>query len=103
MLCLLILVLVISYQASWINKIPINKAFIFIMFIGLVMLEVGWSISFLPLNYKATGLILAICYYILSGITWIFVNGTLDKRALKLYLSFGFIGIFLILLTARWL
>jgi len=103
MLCLLILVLIINYQASWINKIPIRKAFIFIMFIGLVLLEIGWSISFLPLNYKATGLILAICYYVLSGITWIFVGGTLESRATKLYLSFGFIGILLILLTARWL
>jgi len=103
MLSFLILILIINYQIIWINRISIRTAFIFIMFIGLVLLEIGWSISFLPLNYKVTGLILAICYYVLSGITWLFVGGTLESRATKLYLSFGFIGISLILLTARWL
>ncbi|MCK4554591.1 hypothetical protein KAU19_06575 [Candidatus Parcubacteria bacterium] len=93
----------IVYQVMWANKIDFGKGLIYILISCLIILELSWSISFLPLNHHIAGLIIAICYYMLIGLVRHFLLDKLDKKIIRLYLGFGLTSLFIILITARWL
>jgi hypothetical protein len=91
------------YQGFWASGLKSNLNFLYIIIGALVLLELAWSISFLPLNFNIAGLILAICYYMITGLTKFHLSDKLDKKIIKTYLISGLASIFLILLTARWI
>ena len=91
------------YQTAWTNGIRIKPALVYILIGSLILTELTWAISFLPLTFNAAGLILAVCYYILTGLVKHHLLSDLKKRTVKIYLSFGIGSILLILLTARWM
>lgn len=103
MIIILVVILLVVYQNIWANKIDLKKSAIYLFVCCLVLIEVFWSIAFLPVNFNVAGLVLAICYYILSGLIKYHLLGSLDKNKIKLYLGFGLSGIFIILFTAKWL
>ncbi|MFA4941708.1 MAG: hypothetical protein WC582_03930 [Patescibacteria group bacterium] len=91
------------YQKFWINKIERETAWIYVLASLVILLEIGWAISFLPLSYNVLGLALAICYYVLMGLTVPSINNSLTGKTVKIYLIFGITSILLIFLTARWM
>jgi hypothetical protein len=103
MVCLLFMIFLAVYQIMWANKIKIKTALAFILIIGVILFEVGWSISFLPLKHDINGLVLAVYYYILIGLSFSYLAGSLNRKIVKNYLIFGFLGTLLVLLTARWM
>ncbi len=103
MIALTIIAILIVYQVIWANKIKSKFSIIYILISSLVLVELGWSISFLPLNFNVAGLLLAISYYMLIGLVRHHLLEKLDKKIVKLYLMFGFGSIFIVLLTARWM
>jgi hypothetical protein len=103
MAVLVIISAFVMHQIFWSNKIELKDTFIYILVCCLILVELAWSISFLPLNFNVAGLILAICYYIIIGIIKHHLLGQLDRRKVKLYLIFGLCGILIIMLTARWI
>ena len=92
----------ISYQIIWVNKIELKKAWLYILISCLVLVELCWSISFLPFNYNISGLCLAICFYVVSGLTKNQLLDKLDAVRARMYLALGSISLLLILFTARW-
>jgi hypothetical protein len=105
LLALVILVVVglIVYQIIWINKINIHVGLFYILLACLILVELAWSVTFLPLSFYILGLILSICYYMSIGLIRFYLLNRLDKKIIKLYLIFGFSSIFMVLLTARWM
>ena len=103
MIVMLIITLLVVYQVMWASKISLKPAFPYILISGVVLLEIGWSISFLPLNYNIVGLVLAICYYILISLSLSYLGDVLNKKTIKQYLLFGFLSILIVLLSARWM
>ena len=93
----------IIYQVMWANKIDLSESIIYIFIGCLIIVELSWSVSFLPLNHQVSGLTIAICYYMIIGLIRHFLLGKLNKQIVKSYLGFGFISLFIILITARWL
>lgn len=93
----------ITYQMIWANAVDIKKGAIFIFINSLILTELSWAAFFLPINHHVAGLSLAICYYILIGLVRHFLIEKLDVKKAKLYLGFGLSGLFIILITARWL
>jgi len=112
----------IVYQVMWANKIDLGKpralemlrggqgiskvrgkGIIYILISCLIIFELSWSISFLPLNHHIAGLIVAICYYMLIGLVRHFLLEKLDKKIIRLYLGFGLTSLFIVLITARWM
>ncbi len=93
----------IVYQIIWINKININTGLFYILLICLILVELTWSVTFLPFSFYILGLVLSVCYYMLIGLVRFYLLNRLDKRIIKLYLVFGFFSIFIVLLTARWM
>ncbi|MEK7203176.1 MAG: hypothetical protein AAB653_02560 [Patescibacteria group bacterium] len=100
---MLAIIILIVYQIIWVNKIDFKKGLPYILICCLILIELSWSISFLPFNYNIAGLILAIGYYVLIGLTKDHLLDKLDQKALKAYLAVGLTSLFLILLTAQWL
>jgi hypothetical protein len=90
-------------QIFWANKVISRTNTVFIFIACLVLTQLAWVLYFLPFNYNALGLILAICYYMLIGLIKLCLSEKLTTRNIKLYLISGLSGIFLILLTAKWI
>jgi len=102
-LVMLVVIGLIVYQIIWINKINIHVGLFYILLACLILVELAWSVTFLPLSFYILGLILSICYYMLIGLIRYYLLNRLDKKIIKLYLIFGFSSIFMVLLTARWM
>lgn len=90
------------YQIIWVNKIELRAGLPYILISCLILVELFWSISFLPFNYNIAGLSLAICYYIIIGLVKNHLFNKLDAAKIKMYLILGLISLLLILFTARW-
>ncbi|MFH0955686.1 MAG: hypothetical protein V1801_00500 [Candidatus Falkowbacteria bacterium] len=93
----------IVYQIIWVNKIEFRKGLPYILISCLIVVELCWSISFLPFNYNISGLCLAICFYVVVGLIKNHLFDKLDAARVKMYLILGSISLFLILFTARWI
>lgn len=93
----------IIYNVIWANKVDAKNGVIYILVGCLVLTELAWSISFLPLNYNISGLILAINYYILIGLIRFWLKENFDSKTVRPYLIFGFLAVFVLLLTSRWM
>lgn len=93
----------IVYQIIWANKIEFKRGLPYILISCLILVELCWSISFLPFNYNIAGLCLALCFYVVSGLVKNQLLDKLDATRVKMYLILGSVSLFLILFTARWL
>lgn len=93
----------INYQIIWVNKIELTKALPYLLVSCLLLVELGWSIFFLPFNYNISGLCLAICFYAVSGLVKNQLLDKLDLSKARMYLILGSASLFLILFTARWI
>jgi len=103
MVVLAVVSILAVHQIMWANKIESKTSNLYLILITLALIEIGWAISFLPLNFNISGLILAICYYVIIGLARLYLLEILDKEKIRLYLIFGIVSLFLVLLTARWL
>jgi hypothetical protein len=103
MMIMLFFLALIIYQAFWSSAINPKNTFFYLLLFCLTMIEIAWSTSFLPLSYYIMGLLFALCFYILIGLLRFHLLGKLDKRAVKLYLIYGFSCMLLVFLTSRWL
>ena len=86
MLGLLVLIAIIIYQVFWANEIGFEQGLIYIILGCLVLIELAWSISFLTLRFYILGLILAVAYYVLIGLTRFYLLGKLNQSIIKKYL-----------------
>jgi len=103
MAVLLFIIALTVYEVMKANNIDLREGVIYILLICLVLTEVAWSASFLTLSFYILGLIIAVCYYILIGLTRFYLLKRLNPRLIKLYLIFGFSSIATVLFTARWI
>jgi hypothetical protein len=100
LLVLIAAIVLFQYYLSY----EINRAasYPYILLVCLIMLEISWSISFLPLNYSVSGLVISIFYYISSGLSRYYIQGGLSKAVFKFYLSFAGASIIILLITSSW-
>lgn len=97
-----VVAILIVHQAFWACKVRFQSGFAYVLISCLIIVQIAWALYFLPFNYNTLGLILAICYYMLIGLTKASFAEKLTNRNLKLYLVFGLGSIIIILLTAKW-
>ena len=102
-LIMLVVSALIMYQIIWVNKIEFKKGLPYILISCLILVELCWSISFLPFNYNISGLCLAICFYTIMGFVKNHLLDKLDRNKVKMYLILGLVSLFLILFTAKWI
>lgn len=101
-LIMMVITALLVYQLIWENKIELRQGLPYVLIVCLILVELFWSISFLPFNYNIAGLSLAIGYYIITGLAKNHLLDKLDATRIKMYLMLGLISLFLVLLTAKW-
>jgi hypothetical protein len=102
-LVLTFLFLLVIYQLSWAHKIPLADSGVHILVDSLILVEIAWSLSFLPLRFYILGLLLSASYYVITGLTRHYLLGTLEAKNVKAYLGVGLFSVVMILLSARWI
>ena len=102
LLIALVFIGLIIYQMLWVNRIDPRQGVLYLIIICLILAELAWSASFLTLSYYVLGLLLAVCYYVLIGLSRFHLLNRLTKATVKAYLIFGFSSILAVLLTANW-
>lgn len=95
--------LIVIYQVNWAHKIPIYNSSAHIFIDTLILVELAWTLSFLPLRFDILGLQLAAAYYIVVGLTKHYLQGTLEAKIVKTYIGIGVFSVVVILLSARWI
>ncbi len=85
------------------RKIAFKTHSLFIILEVVVLAELAWALSLLPLNFNILGVILAIFYYLLLTILRFRLNNEPLGRNLRLPLIFSLIILIILLLTSRWL
>jgi hypothetical protein len=93
----------LTYQFFWINKIGERQNLFASILISILMAEFFWAIAFFPVSHFISGLVFAIIYYTLISLTLAHFLEKINKKITRWYLLVGFICIFVILLSARWL
>ncbi len=101
MLFLFVAFVLTMYQVFWVNEIGFGSAIFYILIISLVLLELAWSISFLPFSHNILGLLISLNFYMMVGLSKHSILGSLDKKTVKLYLGFGFLSILAVLLSVK--
>ena len=71
--------------------------------ITLILTEIAWGLSLLPLNFHILALFMSINYYLGLTVLRLKWSGSLNRRALQLPLILSGITIFFIFITSRWL
>lgn len=93
----------IVYQVMFANGITLKSGLIFGFLNTLILIELFWAASFLPLSHNSIGLIMAICYYMLIGIVRFYLKGKTGEKKIKFYLLVGIISILAIILSSKWI
>jgi hypothetical protein len=100
---LAVFTLVMLAQNMWACKINEPIKYPVIAVTSLVMLEISWAVSLLPIRYYVAGMTLTFCFYIIFGLLKYQLRNSLDKSIIKVYTAISLAGILLILLTAQWM
>lgn len=80
-----------------------ESLFFILAALSISITELALVIAFLPFSYFTLGLLLSLCYYVIIGLVHHFLKSDLSKKTIRLYLSAGALGIFLLIITARWM
>lgn len=70
---------------------------------SFLIFEIAAILYFLPLDYDILALMLAILYYCLNGLTWLYLNSKLERKVIKNYVILTILGLVFILLSSKWM
>lgn len=103
MLLILILTTFIStFQLFHAYKIASKINYFYSIITVIIILEIFWSIMFLPTNFYVNGLILINVYYIIIGMSYFYFTEALTKARIIRHLLISLIIIIITLATAKW-
>jgi hypothetical protein len=91
------------FQLYWFYALKIKENLLTLLTILVLLLEIIWGSTFLTFSYLMLGLIVAVSFYSLNGITIAFLRHGLNKKTLRYYTNFALISLLLIFLSSRWL
>jgi hypothetical protein len=94
---------VVFYQLMWVMKLSLLDSAKHISVAAIVISEIALALSFLPFDYNVSGLVLALCYYLISSLYRSEISETLTREKVKYYAGFAIIVFLLIFITVRWL
>jgi hypothetical protein len=92
----------IVYQTFWFGKKDFKFFWPYLLVIVIVLLEIFYSLSLLPLTPLNLGLIMSASYYLLINIIIDRFNDKISSKRIILYSIFFIIIVALSLLTAQW-
>ncbi len=99
---LALIVIGLLYQSFWANRVLNKRNALFIFVAALIMAEAFLAVSFMPLGFYVSGLILTLIYYFLAEATRAHLLDRAAKRNFRRELIIVAVVLLVVLLTARW-
>lgn len=100
---LLLFALACVYQTFWVHKISWGKSHLFLAAIPLALSQLFLTISFWPTNFFVNALVIAVLFYLMVGLSRLFLLETLNRNSIIFYLTTGFVTVGIVLFTAQWI
>lgn len=95
-------VLILTYELCWVDNVIFPASWPYLVVITLITLEVFLAVSFLPNSVYISGLIVAVVYYLMTGLARNWFLGVKENKVIKRYLLISLIILLIVLLTAKW-
>jgi hypothetical protein len=102
MMAIFVLVALSVYQNLFVNRLFRKETGIFVIVSGFIMTQLAWCTYYLPFDYVALGLSMALLYYCLINLVRLHISGDWHRGIVRRLLVFSGIILLLIILTARW-
>jgi len=97
-----LIIFILTHQISWSNKLIWHDYKIFCVIISLIIAEIFFVVSYLPLNFYVNALLVSIVFYVVVSLSRLFLLRSLDKKNVLEHLIVSSVAVVLILLTAQW-
>lgn len=82
--------------------VHINRAMVYGVVIGLVLVEAAWAISYWSVISIVGGALLWLVFYVMAGVSQAYLEGVLDRRVAIEYAVVALLGLAIILVSAPW-
>lgn len=93
----------VFFQLLWALKLKFRESYKYTILATIMVIEIALAVSFLPFDYNVSGLLIALCYYIISSLFRLHISNTLTTDRVRYYILFAIIIFSIIFLTVRWL
>lgn len=100
---LLVVVGAITFQGFWIQKIAHQSRLIYTAALNVMIVQLFWALSFLPIHFYVHGALLAVTYYVLWGLMRAMATDTLSRTLMLRYLGIGMLLSAALVGTAPWM
>lgn len=98
-----LIVLITNYLNLDLNGVDSKNVWQFSIIGTLLLSEMALVFVFLPLNYNVSGGAIGIVYYLFIGLNKLYLQKALTSKKVKIYLITSYVGLAILLLSARWL
>jgi len=100
---MVVFVALILLQSIWAARIDSQKRFLYVLTMGIIMIESFWAVAYLPSNFYLQGFLLTIIYYGAWGLLKSNLLGIFSKRLLIRYLGLCGLAVIAVIITAQWI
>lgn len=94
--------LLLTYQLCWVENIIFPASGPYLAVSILATTEVFLAVSFLPTSVYVGGLIVALVYYLITGLLRNLFLGIKEKSVIRRYLLISLVVFLMIMVTAKW-
>ncbi|MFC1788126.1 hypothetical protein ACFLZY_02820 [Patescibacteria group bacterium] len=95
--------LFVIYGTLWVSKVEHKQARPYALSLSVLVTELFMSMTFLPTGFYTNAAVLALCFYVLLGLTRAHFLNRLTRTVLKRYLILGAVLLVVIVGTAKWI
>jgi len=92
----------LNYQLVWTSGKSLIAGLPYIVVITVLISEIFWATIFLPTSIYVSGLIVAVSYYLLSGLVRNWLLEIKEGKVIRRYLLISILALIIILATAKW-
>ncbi|MDD4607083.1 MAG: hypothetical protein PHS07_01945 [Patescibacteria group bacterium] len=96
------IIIILTYQLLIIQCDFSVKAYLFLPILGLIFIELFWIVSLLPINFYSGAMLMALFFYLFSGLSLDFLSDQLKKNNFKKYIIISLVILILVLTSAKW-
>lgn len=96
-------ILFLFFKPLFLSPYPLKERLLFVFISGLIMAQMSWLFSFLPLASHVLGLLTSLIYYLLLIVARLSFKGSLNRQNLKWPIALVSAAVVTLLLSSRWL
>ncbi|MFH0853261.1 MAG: hypothetical protein V1853_02545 [bacterium] len=95
--------LTLAYQTFWVHKLKLQQMIWWLIAVVALLMQLFVSMGFLPVQYIVSGLMVAIAFYLLIGLSRLVIRQAFRRRLVAQQIILSSVLTLIILITARWI